>query len=108
MMVLTPPGTRWSFDLGLIPGVVLGSFLAGLYGRELKLEGFSRRAGTMLRYVLGACLMGFGSSRRSEADRKRVDGACSGPLGGAAGRWTSRDHATRDERATEYVLLRDP
>lgn len=50
-----PPG----FDFGLMPGVVLGSFLAALLFRELKLEGFSGGS-SMPRYIAGAMLMGFG------------------------------------------------
>ncbi|HYG85391.1 MAG TPA: YeeE/YedE family protein [Azospirillum sp.] len=60
MMVLSPPGTRWTFDTGLIPGVFIGSFIAGLLGRDLKLEGFNDGS-TMRRYIIGGCLMGFGS-----------------------------------------------
>lgn len=48
-----------TFDLGLIPGVFLGSFLAALLFRELKLEGFEGGPG-MRRYLIGAVLMGFG------------------------------------------------
>jgi uncharacterized membrane protein YedE/YeeE len=40
MLVLSPPGQPWNFNIGLVPGVVLGSFIAALIGRELKLEGF--------------------------------------------------------------------
>lgn len=48
-----------TFDLGLIPGVFIGAFLAAaLYG-ELTLEGFQGGAG-MRRYLVGAMLMGFG------------------------------------------------
>lgn len=60
MLVLSPPGTRWSFDTGLIPGVALGAFLAGALGGDLKLEGFEDGS-TMRRYIVGGCLMGFGS-----------------------------------------------
>jgi len=60
MLVLSPPGTRWTFDTGLIPGVALGAFVAGLLGRDLKLEGF-RDGSSMRRYIIGGCLMGFGS-----------------------------------------------
>lgn len=48
-----------SFDLGLVPGVFLGSFLAAWLFGELKLEGFEGGA-SMRRYLLGAVLMGFG------------------------------------------------
>lgn len=59
MYVLSPPGTGLSFDLALIPGVFLGSFLAAAAGGDLKLEGF-RDGTSMRRYIAGGCLMGFG------------------------------------------------
>lgn len=48
-----------TFDLGLVPGVVLGSFLAAWRFGELKLEGFQGGA-SMRRYIAGAVCMGFG------------------------------------------------
>lgn len=48
-----------SFDVGLVPGVFLGSMVAALASREFKLEGFEGGA-SMLRYIAGATLMGFG------------------------------------------------
>jgi uncharacterized membrane protein YedE/YeeE len=48
-----------NFDLGLVPGVFLGSFLAAALFRELKLEGFEGGA-SMRRYMVGAIAMGFG------------------------------------------------
>jgi uncharacterized membrane protein YedE/YeeE len=59
MYVLSPPGGPLTFDLGLIPGVVIGSFVAGALGGDLKLEGFDGGA-SMRRYIAGGCLMGFG------------------------------------------------
>ncbi len=59
MLVLSPPGQPWDFDIGLVPGVVLGSFVAALLGRELKLEGF-KDGHSMRRYIAGAICMGFG------------------------------------------------
>ena len=59
MLVLSPPGQPWDFDIGLVPGVVLGSFLAALWGKELKLEGF-KDGQSMRRYIGGALCMGFG------------------------------------------------
>ena len=59
MLVLSAPGQPWDFDIGLVPGVVLGSFLAALWGRELKLEGF-KDGHSMRRYIGGAICMGFG------------------------------------------------
>ncbi|TSE25331.1 YeeE/YedE family protein [Tepidimonas aquatica] len=60
MRVLAEPGKPWSFGLGLMPGVFLGSLAGALVGREGKLEGFGG-AYTMPRYIVGAVLMGFGS-----------------------------------------------
>lgn len=59
MLVLSPPGHPLDFDLGLVPGVFLGSFLAAWFGRELKLEGF-QGGYAMRRYLAGATCMGFG------------------------------------------------
>lgn len=48
-----------NFDMGLMPGVFIGSFLAAALFRELKLEGFQGGA-SMRRYIVGAVAMGFG------------------------------------------------
>jgi len=60
MRVLAEPHKPWTFGLGLMPGVFLGSLAGALVGREWKLEGFGG-AYTMPRYIVGAVLMGFGS-----------------------------------------------
>jgi len=61
MLVLSPPGSaQWTFDIGLVTGVVAGSFLAGLFGGDLKWEGF-KDGQSMRRYIIGGCLMGVGS-----------------------------------------------
>ena len=60
MRVLSQPGEPWNFDLGLLPGVFIGSLLGALVGRDWKLEGFGGGY-TMPRYIIGAMLMGFGS-----------------------------------------------
>jgi uncharacterized membrane protein YedE/YeeE len=59
MLVLSPPTAALKFDLGLVPGVFVGSFLSALLWKELKLEGFQGGPG-MRRYIIGAMLMGFG------------------------------------------------
>lgn len=59
MLVVSPPGQPWNFDIGLVPGVFLGAFLAAAWKRELKLEGFKDGPG-MRRYLIGAACMGFG------------------------------------------------
>ena len=60
MFFLSPPGGALSFDLGLIPGVLIGSFGAALLSRSFKLEGFHDHH-TMIRYMIGGCFMGFGA-----------------------------------------------
>ena len=60
MRVLSNPAEPWNFDLGLLPGVFLGSLIGALVGRDWKLEGFGGGY-TMPRYIVGAVLMGFGS-----------------------------------------------
>jgi len=59
MLFLSPPSGVWRFDVALVPGVVIGSFLAAAWAGELKLEGF-QGGPSMTRYLLGAALMGFG------------------------------------------------
>ena len=59
MFVLSPPGSALDFDIGLVPGVFLGAFIAAWLAGELKLQGF-QGGRAMRRYVAGAVLMGFG------------------------------------------------
>lgn len=59
MLFLSPPTSAWRFDVALVPGVVIGSFLAAAWARELKLEGF-QGGPSMTRYLLGSAMMGFG------------------------------------------------
>lgn len=59
MFFLLPDGGL-DFDIGLIPGVALGAFVAAALSRELKWQGWSG-AGSMHRYLIGAALMGFGA-----------------------------------------------
>ena len=47
------------FDVGLVPGVFLGAFLAALFAKELKFQGFDGPT-PMRRSMTGAALMGFG------------------------------------------------
>ncbi|MBK8072700.1 MAG: YeeE/YedE family protein [Ramlibacter sp.] len=60
MRVLSSPAPAMGFDFGLLPGVVLGSFLGALLGGDWKLEGFGDGY-SMRRYIAGAVLMGFGA-----------------------------------------------
>lgn len=57
--VLFSGGKPPTFDLGLVPGVFLGAFVAAALFGELKLEGFHGGA-SMRRSMLGAVCMGFG------------------------------------------------
>jgi len=47
------------FDIGLVPGVFLGAFLAAFFGGELKMQGFDSLNATR-RAMIGAGFMGFG------------------------------------------------
>lgn len=59
MYFLTPGGAPMDFDVGLVPGVFIGSFLAAFFSRTLKLQGF-KDGSSMVRYIIGAVLMGMG------------------------------------------------
>lgn len=49
-----------TFDIGLVPGVFLGSFLASSFAREFRFQGFEDAA-NMRRMMTGAVMMGFGA-----------------------------------------------
>lgn len=59
MLFLAPAASPLDFDIGLVPGVFLGAFLAALATGQLQLQGFVGGA-SMRRYLIGASLMGFG------------------------------------------------
>lgn len=48
------------FDIGLVPGVFIGAFLAAAFRREFRLQGFDGES-QMRRSMFGAVLMGFGA-----------------------------------------------
>jgi uncharacterized protein len=60
LMFVLEPAPRLDFDIGLVPGVFLGAFLAAALTRELRLQGFEGE-GQMRRSMFGAALMGFGA-----------------------------------------------
>ncbi len=60
LMYFLVPAPDLGFDIGLVPGVFLGAFLAAAWGRELKFQGFDG-APAMRRSMIGAVLMGFGA-----------------------------------------------
>lgn len=47
------------FDIGLVPGVFIGAFVASILSREFQFQGFENEA-NMRRALTGAALMGFG------------------------------------------------
>ena len=47
------------FDVGLVPGVFIGAFLAAAWSKELKFQAFDGPV-TMRKAMIGAALMGFG------------------------------------------------
>ena len=60
LMFVLLPDRAIDFDIGLVPGVFLGAFLAAAQGRELAWQGWEG-ARSMHRYLVGAALMGFGA-----------------------------------------------
>jgi uncharacterized membrane protein YedE/YeeE len=59
LMFFLEPQRVLEFDVGLVPGVVIGAFLAALATGELKFQGFENES-NMRRSMFGAVLMGFG------------------------------------------------
>jgi len=59
LMFFLDRSSMLEFDIGLVPGVVLGSFAASILTREFQFQGFEGAA-TMRRAMIGAALMGFG------------------------------------------------
>lgn len=60
MRLVQSPSPKIDFEFGLLPGTIVGAFLGGLIGRELRLESF-HEAVSMLRYLAGGAIMGFGA-----------------------------------------------
>ena len=48
-----------NFDIGLVPGVVIGAFAMSIFRREFRFQGFDGEA-NMRRAMTGAAMMGFG------------------------------------------------
>lgn len=59
MGLINQPHLPLSFDVGLVPGVFLGSLLAALLTREFQWQKFTSDSG-FTRFFVGAALMGFG------------------------------------------------
>ncbi|WP_371168510.1 YeeE/YedE family protein [Aliiroseovarius sp. 2305UL8-7] len=60
LMFFLIPEPILGFDVGLIPGVVIGAFAASWLTREFKFQGFEGEA-NMRRSMTGAVMMGFGA-----------------------------------------------
>ena len=60
LMFFLVPDAVLEFDIGLVPGVFIGAFLASALTREFKFQGFEGE-GQMRRSMTGAALMGFGA-----------------------------------------------
>lgn len=60
LMYFLDRGAVLDFDVGLIPGVVIGAFTAAFLSGEFEWQSFED-AGTMQRSMLGAAFMGFGA-----------------------------------------------
>jgi uncharacterized protein len=60
LMFFLVPDPVLEFDIGLVPGVFIGAFLAAEVSREFRFQGFEGE-GQMRRSMTGAALMGFGA-----------------------------------------------
>ena len=60
MRVLTLKPEAWGFDAAVVPAVFVGAMVGVLLGGDWKLEGF-HDGRSMIRYIAGAILMGFGA-----------------------------------------------
>lgn len=102
MLVLSPPGQPWNFDIGLVPGVFVGSFLAALLTGELRLEGFKDGL-SMRRYIIGAALMGFGGML---AGGCAVGAGVSGAAVFALTAWVTLSAMWLSASVTDYLIDR--
>lgn len=59
LMFFLEPNPALEFDIGLVPGVVIGAFVASWIKREFRFQGFENEQ-NMRRAFAGAALMGFG------------------------------------------------
>ncbi|SMX29943.1 putative inner membrane protein [Pelagimonas phthalicica] len=59
LMFLLDRNSILEFDIGLVPGVVIGSFVSAILAREFQFQAFEG-ASPMRRAMIGAVMMGFG------------------------------------------------
>ena len=57
--LLAPATLKPDFELGLVPGVIIGAAFAAVFARDFRVEWFDSPRHS-IRYVAGAALMGFG------------------------------------------------
>ncbi len=57
--LMTYTGSTINFGIGLVGGIIVGSFAAATVSGEFRLEAFTD-AGDLVRHILGAAFMGFG------------------------------------------------
>jgi len=60
MGLINSPSIHFSFDIGLVPGVFIGSFAAAILTRQFHWQQFTHET-KQARYLVGASMMGFGS-----------------------------------------------
>jgi len=59
MGLINQPSLPFTFDIGLVPGVFLGSFAASVVTKEFHWQQFTQQT-RQARYLIGASMMGFG------------------------------------------------
>ncbi|MEE4245328.1 MAG: YeeE/YedE family protein [Kangiellaceae bacterium] len=60
MGLINTPSLPLTFDVGLVPGVFIGSLIASVVSRQFEWQQFTHET-KLWRYLVGASLMGFGS-----------------------------------------------
>jgi len=60
MGLINSPLIHFSFDIGLVPGVFIGSFIAAILTKQFHWQQFTQET-KQARYLVGASMMGFGS-----------------------------------------------
>ena len=60
MGLINSPSIHFSFDIGLVPGVFIGSLIAAILTKQFHWQQFTQET-KQARYLIGASMMGFGS-----------------------------------------------
>ena len=85
LMFFLEPNPALEFDIGLVPGVVIGAFVASWIKREFRFQGFENEQ-NMRRAFAGAALMGFGGM---------LAGGCAIGAGASRPAWGRCPHTPR-------------